>query len=75
MESFDETLSDFHTSTGVINPCLTENINSRFAPSKDVLVALSIFDHRHLPPESDPGYKEYGKDKLTHLCQQYGVEL
>ena len=76
MESFDETLSDFHT--GVINPfitCLTENINSRFAPSKDVLVAFSIFDHRHLPPESDPGYKEYGKDKLIQLCQQYGVEL
>lgn len=38
MESFDETLSAFHTR--VINPfitCLTENINSRFAPSNLLL--------------------------------------
>ena len=51
------------------------NINNSFADCKDLLVAFSLFDPRHLPLESDPKYKEYGKDKLVHLSQQYGVEL
>ena len=39
-----------------------------------MLVAFSLFDHRHLPPKTDPTYKEHGKDKLLCLGEQYGVE-
>ena len=50
-----------------------QNINSRFADCKDLLIAFS-FDHCHLPAEADPAYKEYDKDKLLSLCEQYGVD-
>ena len=76
MEDFDESLSTFHTRvTDPFISHLTVNINNRFADSKDLLIAFSLFDHRHLPAECDPARKEYGKDKLVRLCEQYGVEL
>ena len=68
MESFDDTLSSFHTRvTEPFISYLSANINSRFADCKDLLIAFSLFDHRHLPAEADPAYKEYGKDKLLSL--------
>ena len=76
MEDFDESLSTFHTRvTDPFISHLTANINNRFADCKDLLIAFSFLDHRHLPAECDPTYKEYGKDKLVRLCEQYGVEL
>lgn len=66
MENFDETLSSFHRR--VTEPFISQlsaNINSRFADCKELLVAFSLIDHRHLPAESDPTYKEYGNDKLV----------
>ena len=73
--NFDETLSSFHTRvTDPFISYLTANINSRFADCKDLLIGFSLFHHRHLPAEADPTYKQYGKDKLVRLCEQYGVE-
>ena len=75
VEDFDGTLNTFHTRvTNQFITFLTENINNRFADCQELLVAFSIFDYRHLPAESDPGYREYGKDKLARLSQQYGVQ-
>ena len=39
------------------------------------MVAFTVFDPQYLPAESDPSHKEYGKDKISHLCQHYGREL
>ena len=73
--NFDETLGSFHTRvTDPFISYLTANINSIFTDYKDLLIAFSLFDHRHLPAEADPTYKQYGKDKLVRLCEQYGVE-
>ena len=54
---------------------LVENISSRFASGKDLLVAFTVFDSQYLPAESDPSHKEHGKDKISRLCQHYGREL
>ena len=71
----DENLSSFHTKvTDPIISHLTKKVSSRVAARKDLLIAFSLLDHLHLPAEAHPTYKGYGKDKLVHLCEQYGVE-
>ena len=76
LECSDETLSNFHSQvTDPFIQHLVENISSRFAAGKDLLFAFTVFDPQYLPAESDPSHKEYGKDKISRLCQHYGRKL
>ena len=52
---------------------LKDNISSRFASSGDVLSALSIFDPKKVPVDSDHLY-HYGEDSISTLLAHYGVD-
>ena len=49
---------------------LIDNIKGRFEDSRGIVTALSIFDPRHLPKESE--LRDYGLQQLNVLIDYYG---
>ena len=52
-----------------------DNISSRFASSKDVVTALSIFDPKKVPNPTSPNMPSYGEESIETLIKHYATDL